>query len=143
LYSFIFWTEVEWWVEPWFLTSLGFSHLTLSWQSLNNLHIVDCVIGCLTTKCFDSINNEVVNDNQQSCLTANIVLQNTIIECVRLWTAICVFGHLILIIFRQFKHCHFPYTKCRMKMTVFSFQNVSKSLYHYRQLQWTNTFFNF
>ena len=26
---------------------------------------MDCVIGCLTTNCFDSINNEVVSDDQQ------------------------------------------------------------------------------
>ena len=28
-----------------------------------------------------------------------------------------------------------------MKMTDFSFQNISKRLYHYRQLQWTNIVF--
>ena len=47
--------------------------------------------------------NEIVHDSQQSCLTANIAIENTIIQRERLLTVIWVFGHLILkrdVIFR-------------------------------------------
>ena len=144
LYFFIFWTDLKWWVELWFLTSLGFSPLTLSWQNLNNLLTIDGVIGCLTTECFDSINNEAVNDIKSTIMFDNEYRQWEFNHSTR--TAfncnLCVW-RLILVIFRLFKFCHFSYTKCRMKMTVFSVQDISKSLYHYRQLQWTSTGFEF